>query len=242
MNPLFLIALGTASVAGVAAWYYLSSREEVDDEMKRKIMKIVAQIESRNNYGEVFIDPGVELSYGLLQTRMKYGGLGRLLRSYINEGGRYVSEMERYIDRVEAEDRSLEHDSGFHTLLKRAGADPVMKEAQDEYFSKDYLQRAYDFAEEKEFELPVSQLAIVDTFIHSGSEAPFKWAGITTFPSDGEDEIDVLRRYLTWRQAWLKRKSAVLAKTAFRPALYLELLGEDPYLEHPVTVAGGTIS
>jgi len=212
----------------------------VKSDIKDKIVRVLAQIESGGmRYDIIYIRPGKELAYGLLQTTLRSGGLEVLLTSYISKQGIFANQLQNYMDRVRRKDPSLEKDNGFLSLLKRAGReDQGMQQAQREFFKTYYLARAFEWSQNQGFTLPVSFLAIADTFVHSGSQKPFDWAKIYSFPIDGENEKQILDKYLTWRENWLLGKGGVLATTSFRPREYKRLLHEDPNLEGSVNIRG----
>jgi chitosanase len=152
------------------------------------------------------------------------GNLKKMLEGYIEKGGEHASGFSDYLPRLGSKDRpSLASNKEFIGLLKEAGKDPKMKEAQEEAFDRLYLGPAFAWAEKYEFKEPLSYLVIADSFLHSGSMLGFLMAKFSEKkPVDGGNERVWIESYLRVRHQWLaKHSNKVLNATVYRADAYL---------------------
>jgi len=155
-----------------------------------------------------------QITYGRSQTT-EYGNLRQLVRLYVDAGGIYSQALSPYADRVGS--GSLVEDSKFKSLLRGAGReDPIMQQTQDRFFDESYFMPALSWADKNGFALPLSALAIYDSFIHSGS---ILWLIRQRFaenpPKLGGDEKLWTGAYVSERHKWLSehKRPAVRAST-----------------------------
>ena len=107
-----------------------------------------------------------QITYGKSQTT-EQGNLAKLIRLYCDKGGKYAAQFQSYHPAIGV--KPLVNDSVFKDLLRRGGKeDPVMKQAQDEFFDEVYWQPAFEWFNKNGFTLPLSMLVIYDSYIHSG--------------------------------------------------------------------------
>ena len=112
----------------------------------------------------------VTVSVGFTES----GNLKKMLEGYIGKGGTSAGKFGNYLSTMgNKSSPSLAGNSTFVGLLKEAGKDPKMREAQEEAFDKLYLGPAFDWADKYGFQLPMSYLVIADSYLHSGSMLPF---------------------------------------------------------------------
>ena len=162
-----------------------------------------------------------QITYGKSQTT-EQGHLAKLIRMYYEKGGAFAAQFGPYLPLIGG--KPLVDDSKFKDLLVRAAReDPLMKEAQDEFFDRVYWTPAFKWFAEQGFTLPLSMLVIYDSFIHSGSILPLlrkKFA--EPVPAKGGDEKKWIQQYAKARHEWLAGHSKpILRKTIYRTNCYL---------------------
>jgi chitosanase len=104
---------------------------------------------------------------------------------------------------------ALVDNSTFKNLLKSAGnEDPVMRNTQDVFFDRRYLQPALRWAADNGFKRALSLLVIYDSFIHSGSILGFLRERFPErTPASGGNEGTWIKQYVDARHAWLSSHS-----------------------------------
>jgi chitosanase len=168
----------------------------------------------------------VTLSVGFTEN----GNLKPLLESYLEKGSELENRLRPYLKGLGHKDRpSLAGDKQFIGLLKEAGKDPKMHEAQIEGFHKYYMEPAFDWAEKYDFKENLSYLVIADSFLHSGSMLKFLMDDFPELkPSAGGDEKTWTTDYLKVRKSWLANHSnKILRNTIYRVNCYLEEVTKD---------------
>jgi chitosanase len=182
----------------------------------------------------------VTVSIGFTES----GNLRKMLESYASKGGEKSDKFINYLPNMGRKDKStLAGDRDFIGLLKEAGKDPKMREAQEESFDTLYLGPAFDWADKNGFEKPLSYLVIADSYLHSGSMLPFL---MNSFPDkkpvDGGDEQKWIKAYLDARRKWLANHSnKILNGTVYRADSFLrEIAKGDWDLDVSSVVMHGT--
>lgn len=147
-----------------------------------------------------------QITYGRSQTT-EYGNLRELVAMYANANGRYSDDLRPYV--VKIGNVALVDNQAFKDLLKAAGnEDPVMRDTQDLFFDRRYLQPALRWAADNGFRRPLSLLGIYDSFIHSGSILGFLRERFPErTPASGGNEEIWIRQYVDVRHAWLSSHS-----------------------------------
>lgn len=223
----------------------------------RTVMDIVGIYETGKlggDYGLVAVlDDGAGISYGRHQTTENSGGLYTLLSQYYR-GGQLYGEMAPYIDRLVGAPRgergSMTQSEEFKDLLRRAGADPLMVEAQDRYFEEKYFQPALDLAVQYEVSNAIGLLQIYDMCIHSGPtgarthidrfndevfQDPLPSVDADDVTEEQQDLIDKewTKQLIAFRHNWLANFSSSRAghmnavrKTVYRTASTMGLVKE----------------
>jgi hypothetical protein len=74
-----------------------------------------------------------------------------------------TKKLEEYIGAVRNKNESLRNNEEFKTLLKEAGKDPLMTQAQDEVFDKLYWKPAMQAAEKAGVTSPLGCALLTDT-------------------------------------------------------------------------------
>ena len=213
---------------------------------KRTIQAIVNVFETGSpygDYGRVTVIPGDpgHLTYGRSQTTLASGNLFLLLKSYCeNEGALYKKDVEKYLERVERKDYSLDYDSEFKHLLEQVSKDPVMQQEQDDFFDRIYWIPAIKSAETLDLSLVLSVAVVYDSHIH-GSWSRIKKRVISKFgfPKDcGEKKW--IENYVRTRREWLANHSIILLRrTVYRMDTFLNLISESRWdLNLPLWIRG----
>jgi chitosanase len=174
------------------------------------------------------------------------GNLKKVLQRYILKGGALAGAFATYLPDLGSKlQASRAGDQKFITLLKSAGKEPVMVQAQTECFDELYLAPAFAWAGANGFSLPLSYLVIADSFLHSGSMLPKL---LNSFreprPVAGGKEKTWIRDYLRARHDWLKAHSnRILNKTVYRANCFLEQLARDNWMlaDRPVIMNGTSV-
>ena len=157
-----------------------------------------------------------QITYGRSQTT-ESSKLRQLVQRYVQLAGRYSAALAPYVEQVGT--RPLVDDATFKDLLRRAGQeDPLMRQAQDEFFDEQYFRPALKWMDENQLVLPLSALVIYDSFIHSGG---IRWDIREMFkqavPVDGGEEKAWVSAYVRARHRWLgTHPRTILRKTTYR--------------------------
>jgi chitosanase len=158
------------------------------------------------NYSLVSVFPGAGVTFGYINATRR-GQLGDLLVQYMGRpGAKYAKEFEKYRTLLQARDPSLDKDEQFFDLLRKAGADPVMRSLQDDVFAKLYFKPAFEEAKRLGIRSALGIAVIVDSLVH-GSWQPLREStsrALGGTPSSGIDEKLWVREYLNRRRAFLK--------------------------------------
>lgn len=177
-------------------------------EQYRKVLAMteISELDKLGQYGAVTLIQGDtgNLTYGRFQTTLSSGNLYILIKDYVEEGGQYSDAFKPFLTQLQRKDTSLNHDTKFRDLLKKAGNDPVMHSVQDEFFTKVYWASADAFFTKNSFTLPLSLAIIHDSFIHSGGILNFlrnRFAAVP--PAAGGSEKRWITDYLNARHDWL---------------------------------------
>jgi len=79
------------------------------------------------------------LTYGRAQTTLMSGNLHLLVKAYCEApGAELASPLSEYLEKLANRDISLDLDQRLRDLLREAGGDPVMHDAQDRFFDRVY--------------------------------------------------------------------------------------------------------
>lgn len=170
---------------------------------------------------------GAGISYGKHQCTDKAGSLDLVVKRYIELGGQHAAALSKFLPQLAANESAKVDPAGkFPTwlteliaLLKTAGADPVMQQAQDEVFDEEYFAPAAEKAADLGLMTALGLLTIYDTCIHSGPGRVAAHAKLVkaTSPNAGGDERKWVLEYIAVRRAWLAASSNELVqKTVYR--------------------------
>lgn len=193
---------------------------------------------------------GAGVSYGKHQCTDRSGSLDRVVRTYIRLGGIHARDFENFLPLLDSNASTRVPPKGpwgadvtaFVTLLRSAGRDPIMWQAQDEVFDEDYFTPALRHAESAGLKTALSLLAVYDTCIHSGPGRvnTHRAAFPELSPKSGGSERAWTVAYLKARRAWLAQSSnSLVRKTVYRPDAMLEIATQGNWgLALPLVVRG----
>lgn len=216
-------------------------------EKKNLILEILNAIETGTalgNYSDVSIyEDGPnhvrQITYGRSQTT-EYGNLPTLLNNYVQAKGVFADKIS---DKIPLLGKGpLVDDDDFISLLKLAGADPIMQNCQDLFFDTEYWVPSVTWAQTQGFTLPLSMLVIYDSFIQSGHVLlQIRQMFVEVPPAAGGDEKDWIEAYVSARQRWLRsRPLKALQDSAYRTRCFLEQIDHDNWNldKTPIVVNG----
>lgn len=194
-----------------------------------------------NAYSQVTLMNGDTggLTYGREQTTLMSGNLYLLMQDYVDHGGQYAREFRRFLDPMKRCDATLNRDSQLKSLLKDAGADPIMRSVQDAFFDRVYWAPAEREVNERNFTLPLSASVVYDSIVHGSWERIQARVGVPV-----SDEKGWIKAYLTARRSWLATHSnTLLHACVYRQDAYFRLIDQNAWmLDLPLLVRGVTIT
>lgn len=166
----------------------------------------------------------ITVSFGITE----WGNLKKLVESYIKKKGP-VKGLEAYLPKIGKE--SLVNDKAFVDLLKESCKDNVMAICQEEAFNEMYIDPALAWCKKGGLVLPLSQLVVADSFLHSGSILPFLRNKFSeTLPAAGGNEKAWVTAYTKTRRDWLKNHTdKILNNTVYRANLFLSLIDKNDW-------------
>lgn len=187
---------------------------------------------SADSYGRVTLIKGDtgRLTYGKHQATLNSGHLLNVINKYIENKGSLAGEFDKFIAILQAKALSVDTDQELHTLLRRAGSDPVMQYTQDKYFKTEFSAPALKWFDRMECTYPLSYAIIYDSIIH-GSWFSSVWGGMKgrtdenfgTIEEIGEKEW--MQSYVETRRNWLAyHVNVALNSTVYRMDSFLALI------------------
>ena len=157
------------------------------------------------DYGSILELQSDDLIYGIGEWSIKSGGLFRLLRSYTQKpNAQYASQVKSLIATG-----TVEKTPGLNSMLTMTARDPVMRQAQDDLFRTDVIEKDLSVVQTLGLRLPLSIAIVCDTIVNSGSSSIKKLADQATSktgnsPKGGGDEKQWMMNFLDARSDFLK--------------------------------------
>src|ERR1017187_9916100 len=109
------------------------------------------------------------LTYGRSQTTLGSGNLYTLLVSYCQQSSSSIAaQIQPALPRFLQKDTTLDTDQAVRDLLKQAGADPVMRACQDQFFNENYFAPALRAADALGITQPLGMTVVYDSHIQGG--------------------------------------------------------------------------
>lgn len=146
--------------------------------------RITAVYESAGNYGVVQnVDVGI-ISFGAHQTTLASGNLGRMLQQYIDqataagEATDATRTIQGYMPRIEdqAQWESLRNETALLDALRATGAEQIMRDTQDAFFSEDFWEPAVRAGLHHGITSQLGFATLYDAKIQGGMEASLESA------------------------------------------------------------------
>jgi len=194
------------------------------------------RIPTAASYGTCSVlNDGAGISYGKHQCTDKAGSLDLVCKRYIELGGQQAEPLKQYMNYLATNaSTKFNSDTGKYpawlnsliSLLKSAGSDKLMQQAQDEIFNKNYWNPAVEHCKNIGLTTALGHLVIYDTCIHSG---PGRVSSLRAkfpekSPANGGDEKAWVIAFLNTRRAWLASSSnSLVQKTTYRIDAMLEI-------------------
>jgi chitosanase len=195
------------------------------------------------------LDDGAGISYGKHQCTDKAGSLDLVCKKYIELGGQQSEPLKQYMNYLATSESSKfgsKRESyptwlvSLINLLKSAGSDVKMQQAQDEVFDKVYWLPAVNHANNIGLKTALGHLIVYDSTIHSGAN------GVTIIrnlfpqksPVNGGDEKQWCLAYINARRNWLlSNPNNLVKKTTYRMDALKAIADSDNWdLTTPLTV------
>ncbi len=227
----------------------------MNDLQKQTCLAIVNVFETgspNGNYGSVTVVKGDagHLTYGRSQTTLASGNLYLLIKAYVeNPAAQFSTELKPYLDRLAAKDLTLDGDLALRSILREAGADPVMRIEQDGFFDRAYFDPAMRSAQNVGLTLPLSQTVVYDSKVHGN------WAKLAgqILASAGKvsaacPEQEWVSKYVAARRNYLLSSQAPLPSAVYRMDAFDALMKDDrwdlalPITVHKVQIADATFN
>jgi len=194
------------------------------------------RVPTASSYGTCSIlDDGAGISYGKHQCTDKAGSLDLVCKRYIELNGQQAEPLKQYMNYL-ATNASIKFGSNANqypawlnsliNLLKSAGSDKIMQQAQDEVFNSNYWNPAVEHCKNIGLTTALGHLVVYDTCIHSG---PGRVSSLRAkfpekSPANGGDEKAWVIAFLNVRRAWLASSSnSLVQKTVYRIDAMLEI-------------------
>ncbi len=216
---------------------------ELQKQTAKAVVNIFETGRAQGDYGRVTLlvgDSG-HLTYGMAQTTLGSGNLYLLIKAYCAaQGAAYAGALKPYLQRLADIDLRLDNDMTFRGLLKDAGADPVMRETQDNFFDRVFWRPSAEAAARLGLVEPLSTAVVYDSTIH-GSWAAMRDRTLAKMgqPSAAGERAWVAA-YVKERRNWLAtHPNTLLGKTVYRMDTFETLIGTKNWqLALPMTVRG----
>jgi peptidoglycan hydrolase-like protein with peptidoglycan-binding domain len=213
--------------------------ETENNEITRQIAFKITGVFEAPSYSTIqTIDSGI-ISYGQHQATLASGTLEVILQRYIqNSTSSIAAKLKPFMARVAAKDRTLKNDQTFLNLLKDAGKEQTMIDAQDSIFTEKYWLPAVAKAQTQNLKSPLAFACFYDTNVQGGlansvDRTTAKLAGTTfteqkyiqTFlASRRERLLEIAARQINSTVASTKRNGQMLVNAAkFRIGSLMDL-------------------
>jgi len=197
------------------------------------------------------LDDGAGISYGKHQCTDGGGALDLVCKRYIDLNGKHAAVLSQYMVYMQTNESTKFNSkvanypswlTSLISLLKNAGADPIMQQAQNQIFDERYWTPAVNHAQRIGLQTGLAHLIVYDSTIHSGP------GGVTIIrnlfpqkaPINGGDEKEWCLAYIAARRNWLSRSSNKLVqRTVYRMDALKQIADSGNWdLNTPLTVRG----
>ncbi|HUC61176.1 MAG TPA: peptidoglycan-binding protein [Alphaproteobacteria bacterium] len=218
---------------------------ELQTQTGQAIVNVFETGQALGNYAQVTLAQGDVggLSYGRSQVSLTSGNLYQVVAAYCAApGAQFAAGLTPYLPALQACDPTLNDDAALKSLLAQAGADPVMRAVQDDYFDRTFWTPAIDAANTLGATTGLGGTITYDSYIQSGPGGWQARAAQTdaqgTFAAIGERAW--YGNYVAVRRAWLAASSsAPVRASVYRMDAFQSLIDAGNWeLALPITVHG----
>lgn len=216
---------------------------DLQKETAKAIVNIFETGSARGDYARVTLLTGDSghLTYGRAQTTLGSGNLHLLIKAYCDvPGAAYARALRPYLPSLADIDLRLDTDWTFRNLLKEAGGDPAMRDAQDAFFDRVFWTPAMATAARAGLAEPLAVAIVYDSVVHGSWIAMRDLTTARVGAASRAGERKWAAAYLDTRRNWLASHSnALLRKTVYRMEAFKALVAADNWrLDLPMTVRG----
>ena len=143
--------------------------ENGNNEIVRRVAFRITGVFEAPSYSTIqIIDSGI-ISYGQHQATLASGTLEIILKRYCDScDSKTAKALKKFLSRVAAKDASLKKDQKFLDLLRAAGAEEAMIDAQDSVFIEKYWLPAVAKAAAENVKSPLGLAIFYDTLVQGG--------------------------------------------------------------------------
>ncbi|MCE9650546.1 MAG: peptidoglycan-binding protein [Parvibaculum sp.] len=219
---------------------------ELQKQAAQAIVNIFETGKTLGDYARVTLlsgDPG-HLTYGRSQTTLGSGNLYLLVKAYCDAPNAACARvLKPYLKRLADIDLSLDRDMAFRAVLKEAGGDPAMQDAQDAFFDRVYWTPAAKTATTFGFASPLSTAVVYDSLIHGSWSAMRDRTTARVGEPNKAGEKKWVPAYVAERRNWLAtHPNALLQKTVYRMDAFNALIKNGNWsLGIPMSVCGVSV-
>jgi chitosanase len=199
------------------------------------------------------LNDGAGVSYGKHQSTDRAGSLDKIVDLYIQNKGVLSDKLKEFVPKLATNETSKISQKNIPSwaselikILKEAGKEPIMQQAQDSVFDSCYWIPALGHVSNIGITTALGHLVVYDTCIHSGP------GGVATIrnrfpeasPANGGDEKAWIKAYILARREWLLGSSNQLVqKTVYRMDSLIDIAKNNNWdLVTPLTVRGVKIT
>ena len=185
------------------------------------------------------------LTYGRSQTTLTSGNLYLLIKQYCQApGAQFASQLTPYLQRLAAQDTSLNTDMTFRGLLQAAGGDPVMHSVQDSFFDQNFWHASAQAAADGGLNSALGTSVVYDSHIQGAWGLIRDRTTANHGPVSRIGEQVWISAYVNERKNWLASSSnPSLPPTVYRMDAYLQLISDRKWdLPLPLTIRGVLIT
>lgn len=146
--------------------------ENEEREKARRIAFRITGVFEAPSYSTVQTQDSGIISYGLHQATLASGTLSIILNRYCDSSdSETAGELRNFLERAAAKDATLKTDGRFLDLLRAAGNEQKMKDAQDSIFVERYWNPAAERAIAENLKSPLGFAVFYDTNVQGGLDS-----------------------------------------------------------------------
>jgi peptidoglycan hydrolase-like protein with peptidoglycan-binding domain len=145
---------------------------EEEKEIARRVAFRITGVFEAPSYSTIQTKDSGIISYGQHQATLVSGTLATILDRYCaGANSNTAQQLRNFLPRATAKDVSLKNDTGFLNLLRAAGEEQNMKDAQDSIFTENYWNPAIAKAAAQGVSSPLGLTIFYDTNVQGGLDS-----------------------------------------------------------------------